>query len=577
MDRKREIAIVVVLFAVLPVFPLSNDTLHRTFDKLWEFELSVNPLFASRIGYKEFDDKLPDRSIEAIDRIFKVREDFYTELLKFQKLDLKWQDKISLFIALRYLDARLAEYKFGAHFIPITSRGGFHVSFAELPLNSVFETRRDLENFLKRMEAFPKYVDQNIKLMEEGLKRGITLPKTVLQGYEESISYHLDKKPEETVFFKPFKKFNDEQLNRRAIEVIKGKVIPSYRRFYKFFVEKYYPSCRSSVGVSALPGGKDFYLNRIKYFTTLDISPEDIHKIGMEEVEKLKKQMSFLAKELTGKDLKGFIQFLRDNDKFYPKTPRELLEKASFYSKRIDGRLPELFELLPRMPYGIKEIPLFIAPKTTVAYYMPPSGDGKRGGFYYLNTYDLRSRPLYNLEALTYHEAVPGHHLQIALQQELKGLPKFRRFWGVGAFVEGWALYAEGLGKMLGFYEDPYSEFGRLTFSIWRAARLVVDTGIHYMGWSRQKAIKFMEENTALAKKDIINEVDRYISWPGQALGYKIGEIYIKKLRDRAKEELGDKFDIRRFHKAVLEDGSLPLELLNKKIDRWIGKLKEES
>jgi uncharacterized protein (DUF885 family) len=334
---------------------------------------------------------------------------------------------------------------------------------------------------------------------------------------------------------------------------------------------EYLPAARGSIGASALPNGREFYRHRVKRFTTLDLTPEEVHQRGLAEVQRIRGEMEAVIKK-TGfqGDFAAFVAHLRSEPRFYASSPEQLLKEVAYVLKRMDGQLPKLFGKLPRTPYGIREVPPYIASRTTTAYYMPPLGDGTQAGFYYVNTYDLKSRPLYEIEALSLHEAVPGHHLQLALQQEMTELPKFRRFADVTAFIEGWGLYAERLGLETGFYEDPYSNFGRLSYEMWRACRLVADTGMHYLGWTREQSIEFMAANTALTLHNIRAEVDRYIAWPGQALAYKTGELKIRELRSLAEQELGPRFDVRAFHDVVLGNGSVPLDVLDDNVRRWL-------
>ncbi len=346
--------------------------------------------------------------------------------------------------------------------------------------------------------------------------------------------------------------------------------MPGYASLRDFLEKEYIPNCRESIAASDLPGGREYYRQCIRHFTSLDLSPEEIHRVGLDHVVRIQAEMLAVCKQLGYEsDLDALMQFMRTDPRFYAASPQELLEKTSLVLKRMDGELPGLFKTLPRLPYGIREIPAYSAPGSTTAYYQPGAGDGSRAGNYYVNTYDLKSRPFYEIEALSFHEAVPGHHLQLALQQELD-LPPFRRFNGFTSFVEGWALYAERLGLEVGFYTDPYSDFGRLSYAMWRACRLVVDTGMHALGWSRQRAIDFMAAYTSLSMLNITNEVDRYIAWPGQALAYKIGEIKIRELRSRAEETLGKKFDRREFHEVVLRNGAVPLDILESQVEVWI-------
>lgn len=352
-----------------------------------------------------------------------------------------------------------------------------------------------------------------------------------------------------------------------------SSVVAGFHELRRFVQEEYLPASRSEVGASALPGGLAFYNHRIRMFTSLDLTAEAVHATGQAEVARIREEMSALiAKTGFGGDLGAFIEFLRTDPRFYVQSGEALMAHAALILKRMDGELPRLFKTLPRTPYGIRAIPEHSAPGNTTAYYFPPAGDGTRSGTYYVNLYDLPSRPLYEYEALSLHEAVPGHHLQIALQQELGELPNFRRFGGFTAFVEGWALYAERLGLEVGFYQDPYSDFGRLSYEMWRACRLVVDTGLHAMGWTRQQAIDFMVANTSLTLLNIANEVDRYIFWPGQALAYKIGELKIRELRARAERRLGSEFNVREFHDLVLGSGAVPLNILDKMVEDWINK-----
>jgi uncharacterized protein (DUF885 family) len=361
-------------------------------------------------------------------------------------------------------------------------------------------------------------------------------------------------------------------LREAAQVAIRDGVVAGYRRFRDFMRDEYVPAARGSTSASALPRGREFYRHRVNKYTTLETSPEAVHQRGLDEVARIRGEMEAIIREVEfDGDFAAFVEHLRSDPQFFAETPEEFLKEASFILKRIDGELPGLFGRLPRMPYGLRPVPDYVAPRTTSAYYQRPTGDGTRAGFFYLNTYNLAGRPLYALESLALHEAVPGHHLQIALQQELEDLPNFRRFGGSTAFVEGWALYAERLGLEAGFYQSPYSNFGRLSMEMWRACRLVVDTGVHYFDWPRERAIAFMQENSAESNHNIEAEVDRYIGWPGQALAYKTGELKIRELRARAEAALGDEFDIRAFHDAVLGGGAVPLDVLEATIDAWIA------
>jgi uncharacterized protein (DUF885 family) len=470
--------------------------------------------------------------------------------------------------------------------MPITDRNGFHIEFPELPRNLQFRTVEDYENYIARLSAFDEYTDGHIALMREGVRRGLTLPSVIMQRYREPLESQIVDDPEKSLLFAPFKDFPDKiseadraRLRDASKAAIAKSVVPSYKRFLAFMSDEYVPNCRDTIAASALPNGRDYYRHCARRYTTVDdLTPEEIHAIGKREVERIRGEMDGII-ERVGFDgnFAEFTEMLRTDPKFYAKSSEELVEYTSGVLKRIDGQLPTLFGKLPRMPYGVREVPEYIAPQATFAYYQPPTGDGTRAGFFYINTYNLPARPLFMIESLSLHEAVPGHHLQIALQQELGDLPNFRKFGGFTAFVEGWALYAERLGLESGFYEDPYSDFGRLTMEAWRACRLVVDTGMHYLGWTREQAIEYMQANSAMPMHDIRAEVDRYIGWPGQALGYKIGELKIRELRDKAERELGDKFDVRKFHDTVLAGGAVPLEILEKNVGAWIASSKASS
>ncbi|HND56082.1 MAG TPA: DUF885 domain-containing protein, partial [Pirellulaceae bacterium] len=404
-----------------------------------------------------------------------------------------------------------------AHLVPITNREGFHVSFPQLGKQVPLETLADYENYIARLRGFATYARQHAELMREGIKRGVVLPAIVLEGYREPLAAHIVEDPTKSLLWGPLEKLpasiaaaDAERLRGAAKTAIVDGVVAGYRDFLKFMESEYVPAARGSIGASALPQGRDFYRHRVRHFTTLDITPEQVHETGMSEVRRIRAEMEALIKK-TGfqGDFAAFLEHLRNDPKFYAATPEQLQKEVALILKRMDGELPKLFGKLPRTPYGLKEIPAYIAPRTTSAYYQPPGNGGREAGTYYINTYNLRSRPLYEMEALSFHEAVPGHHLQIALQQELEGLHPIRRYAGFTAYVEGWALYSERLGLEVGFYQDPYSDFGRLTFEMWRACRLVVDTGMHYLGWTREQSIEFMASNTALSLHNVRSEIDR--------------------------------------------------------------------
>ena len=560
--------------------PTAAQKLKKLFAEEWINGLKENPIGATYTGYKGLNHKLPSMTLQDIHRRAKTWRFFLKRLAAIPKVQLSQQDRINAALFRQKLLDALTEYKYKMYLLPITNREGFHISFTRLPSYTPLRSAKDYQDFIARMKAFKKYTQQHITLMKMGLKQGYTIPRVTLKGYEGTISPHIVKDPEKSVFYAPFKRLPKrfsaklrEQLQKQAKEVILSSVVPAFRSFFTFMTKTYIPGSRKTIAASALPNGKAYYAHRVKLFTTQAITPKQVHQIGLSEVKRIRKEMKQVIKQVKFKgSFKDFLKHLRTHPKFYAKTPAQLLKEVSYVLKQMDGQLPKLFGKLPRTPYGIKKIPDYIAPKTTTAFYSPLSGDGRKAGFYYVNTYNLKSRPLYEIEALSFHEAVPGHHLQIALQREQRGLPKFRNYLSVTAFVEGWALYAERLGLEVGFYKDPYSNFGRLTYEMWRACRLAIDTGIHAFGWSRDKAIKFMANNTALSLHNVTTEIDRYIAWPGQALGYKMGELKIRELRQKAQKALGSKFDLRAFHDAILKNGAIPMYLLEKEVTRFIKK-----
>ncbi len=489
------------------------------------------------------------------------------------------EDLVNADMFRRQLEDRIADFELGGYQMPFNADSGFHSEFSRLADDVPLATARDYENYIARLRAWPRYVEQQIELMRAGLKRGMTVPRVVLDGYESTITFHVVDDPAKSVFWKAFERFpgnmpeaERERLRKEGRAAIQEGGVAGYRKFLDFYQREYLPAARQTIGASEMPNGRAFYAHQIRRYTTLDLTPEEIHKIGLAEVERIDREMKEVIRKVGFQgDFAAFLQHLRTDPRFYPKTPEELLKEAAWIAKRIDGKLPALFGRLPRRPYTVEPVPASIAPKYTTGRYVEAPAGSTRPGTYWVNTYQLDSRPLYNLEALTLHEAVPGHHLQIALSRELEGLPEHRRYSYISAFGEGWGLYSEWLGLEAGFYTDPYSNFGRLTYEMWRACRLVVDTGMHAMGWTRQQALDFLASHTALPLHEVRTETDRYISWPGQALAYKLGELKIKELRKRAEQALGERFDVRQFHDVVLGSGAIPLGVLEANVDRWIA------
>jgi uncharacterized protein (DUF885 family) len=437
-----------------------------------------------------------------------------------------------------------------------------------------------VKDYLKKLSAIPDYVDQYFVNLREGLDKGVSQPKIIFKGYESTYETHIVDDFQESYFYSPLKKLpesltssqKDSVLTEGKI-VIENIVIPQFKRIKNFFETEYLPNTRTTIGVSDTPNGKAFYQNRINFYTTNnEFSPEDIHQIGLNEVKRIKAEMENIIDELGFKgSFSDFLKFLRTDKQFYAKTPDELLMIARDIAKRADEQLPKFFKTLPRKPYGVAPVPDAIAPKYTGGRYVGSSKNSSEPGYYWVNTYDLPSRTLYTLPSLTVHEAVPGHHLQGALNNELgDSIPKFRRNLYLSAYGEGWGLYTEFLADEMGMYTTPYEHFGKLTYEMWRACRLVVDTGIHSKGWTRKQAVDFIASNTALSLHEVNTETDRYISWPGQALSYKIGELKIRELRKKAKERLGSKFDIREFHEVILEQGTVTLSILEQRINSYI-------
>jgi uncharacterized protein (DUF885 family) len=570
-----------VLSAIPPRSPHADDgeRLHALFREIWEFRLAEDPVFATSVGDNRSNDKLPSMTIADLTRRAKFERDALARLTALDRTQFAPQDRVSADVLEWDLRARLGDFDRGAWRCSLTSDWGFHMEFAQLPSAVPLRTTKDYENYVARLRDFPRYAREHVALLREGLRTGFTLPRVALEGYDATIRAHVVDGPTRSALYAPLRDFpasvpaaDHERLRAAGAAAVAEAVVPAFRDLLDFFTKDYLPGARRTIAAADLPNGRDYYAHCVRKYTTLDVSAEDVHQLGLREVARIRSEMEDVIRETKFEgDFAAFVGFLRTDPRFYPKSGEELLERASFIAKRVDGELPRLFGKLPRLPYGVKPVPSAIAPKFTGGRYEEPPADGSRAGFYWVNTYKPESRPLYILEALTLHEAVPGHHLQIALQRELRDLPDFRRTVQVDAFSEGWALYAERLGLEAGCYRDPYSNFGRLTYEMWRACRLVVDTGIHQLGWSRQKAVDFLASNTALSLHEVNTETDRYIAWPGQALAYKMGELQIRELRARTETALGPGFDLRAFHDAILANGPVPLTVLAGEIDGFIA------
>lgn len=486
-------------------------------------------------------------------------------------------DKVTIEL-MKFTNANdIAEYEFKQYLNPILSDDGFHIDFVGQS-SRIIRSKVDAENYLKTLNALPLFVDENIALIRRGLKMGISQPPVVIEGFASTYNNQIVDTVEKSMFFKPFSNkpvaITDSEwkvYQDRARKAIKDIVMPQYVRIKKFYESEYIPTTRKTLGVINFPNGAAYYQQRINYFTTTDMSYEQVYQTGLSEVARIEKEMQEVMNEVGFKGtLKEFIATLRNDDRFYVSTPDALLKEASFIAKKIDWTLPRFFNKLPRQPYGVQPVPAFLAPGYTGGRYSPASIKSGRAGEYWVNTYNLRSRPLYVLESLTLHEAVPGHHLQMALNQEVEGVPAFRRNLYLSAYGEGWALYCEYLGTEMGFFKDPYSRFGKLTYEMWRACRLVIDVGIHTKGWTKDQAVAYLADHTALSLHEVNTEVVRYIAWPGQAVSYKIGELKIRELRKKAEAALGPKFDIRAFHDMILSQGTVTLGILEQMTDRFI-------
>lgn len=549
----------------------------------WQRWLAKNPEEASLIGDHRFDDRWTDYSIAAIEAGNREDTGALLKLLEIDRERLSAAEQLNFDLYRQQLERAIEAHRYRGYLMPINHLSGPQTADQMTELLT-FASVADYENWIARIRGVAPMIDQHIVLMRSGLAEGRTAPAITVKRIPAQIDKQLVKKPEASPFYAPFVNFpagiaaaDQDRLRAAGRAAIAEAAIPAYQRFRDFVGNEYLPRCRDSIGLSEIPDGRDAYMFAARASTTTNLTPNEIHDIGLAEVVRIRGEMEAIRKSVGYRgSLKSFFGHLRTDPKFFHKDGNALLLAYRDIAKRIDPELPKLFGKLPRQPYGVRAVPEAQAPDTHTAYYQPGAADGTRAGNFYANLYKPGSRPKWEQEALTAHESVPGHHLQLALQQELVSdaggtLPAFRSQIAFTAFVEGWGLYAESLGPEIGLYQDPYSKFGQLTYEMWRAVRLVVDTGMHSRGWTRQQAIDFFKANTPRAELDIVNEIDRYIAWPGQALAYKIGELKIKELRARAEATLGPKFDIRSFHDTVLGSGAIPLDMLEQNIDAWIA------
>jgi len=547
----------------------------------------LNEVINSYQDHRGYDSKKYPLGLVAKEH-YNKEADFANELLLgLSLIDTTYlddNDKISFKLLGFKLQDIIDYYEFERYLNPLLSDSGFHSSLGYMvrPIYNYDQAK----NYLNKLNAIPDYVDQHFINLREGLAKGVSQPLVIFKGYESTYNDHITRDYKDNYFYSPFNNLPDDlsQIQIDSIlyegqKAVEESVIPEFKRIKEFFENEYFPNTRTKIGISEIENGVDYYQNRINFYTTSkSYNADDIHKIGLVEVSRIREEMIKIISDLKFEgNFDDFFKFLRTDERFYAKTPKELLMFARDISKRIDAKLPKFFKTLPRKPYGVAPVPDAIAPKYTGGRYVGTSKNSTEPGYYWVNTYNLKSRTLYTIPALTAHEGVPGHHLQGSLNNELgDSIPRFRRNLYLSAFGEGWGLYSEFLADDMGIYTTKYEQFGKLTYEMWRACRLVVDTGIHAMGWTREKAVEYMSKNTALSFHEINTEVDRYISWPGQALSYKIGEIKIRELRKKAKNQLGNKFDIRDFHEVVLSQGTVTLSILEERINKYINKTNNE-
>jgi prolyl oligopeptidase len=577
MPNARHLAISLIFITTLTAHAGPSEDFQALLDEAWEWRLEQNPVFASALGDRRFNDKWTDRSIDTIESRQVQRQAFLDRTIAIDSSQLSAEDQFNYALFRRSLQVAIDGHQYKEYLMPISQRGGVQSleSTAEvLRMQSV----QDYEDWLARMAAIPAVLEQTMALQERGRKDGYMPPKILMERVPDQIASQTVENAEDSPFFAVFENIPDTiaaedqtRLQNLAREIIEDAILPAYRDFSRYFNKTYLPASRESIGASELPNGGAYYEYKARLFTTTQMTPDEIHRLGLNEVKRIRDEMQLIIDELEfDGDFADFLHFLRTDPQFYYDDPDDLYEAYLATCKRIDPELVKLFGKLPRMPYGLRPIPDNIAPDTTTAYYRGPAADGSRAGYYYVNLYRPEVRPKYEIEVLSVHEAMPGHHLQIALAQELEDVPNFRRYSGFTAFVEGWGLYSEALGYDLGLYKDPYSRFGALTYEMWRAVRLVVDTGMHYKGWTRRQAIDFFKDNAAKTELDIVNEIDRYLIMPGQALAYKIGQLKMLELRKKAEQALGNDFDIRAFHDELLGAGAIPLEVLETRMNRWL-------
>jgi uncharacterized protein (DUF885 family) len=559
----------------------STKALHAIFHDYWEETLKRQPEFASSIGDKRYNDQISDYSVKAINDWLAFEQELLLKLAAIDPTGLSDQDQTSRELLLHDLTQDQGEAEFKSWEMPINQMGGIYSEYPQLVEELSFTTVKDYEDWIARLRAIPHAFDQVTANISLGIDDKRVPPKYLLEKTLEQVKQLADQKPEDSPLALPLKKFPESisaaeqtRIKTEMLSVITKQDLPAYQRFARFMAVAYIPAGRAEPGISALPDGPKFYKFLVKESTTTDLTADQIHQIGLDEVKKDEADMLAIAQKLGSQDLKSFQASLKSNPKLKPTSREQLLDTYRGYLGPMQAKLPQLFGRLPKAPFEVRPVPDYLEKNSATAYYQPGTPDGSRPGRLFIDTYNFADRNLYDVEGIAYHEGLPGHHLQISISRELQGVPEFRKFGGYTAFAEGWGLYAEQLGKDVGFYKDPYSDYGRLQGDIWRAIRLVVDTGVHSKHWTRQQMVDYFHDHSSIDETDVQAEVDRYIAWPSQALAYKIGQLKILKLRDQAKKELGDKFDIRAFHDQVIDSGALPLEVLDQRITKWIASQK---
>jgi len=584
------VAVVVGLASVAPGAvgaeedPSQRERLYELFDRIWDWQLNSHPEFATYVGVSGHDDRWTDVSLEAIAERQRDQRRFFAELEAIDDSELGADAQLDHELIRQDFQRAIEGFQFHSEFLAITQLGGVHQDVTRLLASMPASSVGDYENMLARLRGVPLLIEQTLVLLDRGLSAGITPPRITLRDVPQQVRNLITETAADSPILSPFAEMPDTipaeeraRLRREAEQILIADVYPAYRSLLEYLEQTYLGGARETIGLSALPKGKKWYAYNARFHTTTDLSPREIHEIGLAEVRRIRGEMQEIIQDL-GFDgsFAEFAEFLRTDPQFYFDSREEFLSAYRDICKRADPELVRLFGKLPRLPYGVEPVPGYKDKSATTAYYEPGSLAAGRPGIFFANTYDLATRPSWEMEALSLHEAVPGHHLQIALAQELEGTHDLLKHGFYTAFVEGWGLYAESLGAEMGFYQNPYSRFGRLTYEIWRAIRLVVDTGIHALGWSRERAIDFFKQNAPKTEHDIVVEVDRYIVWPGQALAYKIGELKIQELREQAQRQLGPAFDIRSFHDQVLLRGAMPLDVLEQRVRSWLKQVQQQ-